>query len=61
MWNGRRLHLYRDRKKEWRWRVIGRTGRKLATSGEGYKRLGACTAMALSLFPSFRHPDSVKS
>lgn len=36
-----KLELYRDRKKEWRWRIAKR-GRIIAASSEGYKRrLGA--------------------
>jgi len=30
--------LYRDRNKEWRWRLLAANGRILANSGEGYKR-----------------------
>jgi uncharacterized protein len=33
-----KFHLYRDRKKEWRWRLTASNGRKIANSGEGYKR-----------------------
>jgi uncharacterized protein len=33
--------LYRDSKREWRWRLIARNGRNVASSGEGYKRRGA--------------------
>jgi uncharacterized protein YegP (UPF0339 family) len=29
---------YRDRNRQWRWRFVRRNGRKLANSGEGYKR-----------------------
>ena len=41
-----RLTYYRDKKKEWRWRLIARNGRKIATSGEGYKRLDHTQYMA---------------
>lgn len=30
--------LYRDRKREWRWRLKARNGRVIADSAEGYKR-----------------------
>jgi len=30
--------VYRDRKREWRWRLTAPNGRILADSGEGYKR-----------------------
>lgn len=36
--------LYKDRKKEWRWRLV-KNGRIVADSGEGYKRKGACKKM----------------
>lgn len=39
-----KFHLYRDRKKEWRWKLI-KNGRVIADSGEGYKRKGACKRM----------------
>lgn len=41
-WNPRsngKIELYKDSKKEWRWRVIANNGRTLAVSSEGYKRL----------------------
>ena len=34
--------IYRDKKKEWRWRLKAKNGRILADSGEGYKRKSAC-------------------
>ena len=34
-----KLFVYRDRKREWRWRMVGPNGRIVADSGEGYKRL----------------------
>lgn len=33
-----RFRVYRDRKGEWRWRLIARNGRIVADSGEGYDR-----------------------
>lgn len=32
-----RFELYRDRKREWRWRLRAVNGRVLADSGEGYR------------------------
>jgi uncharacterized protein YegP (UPF0339 family) len=32
------VEVYRDKKREWRWRVRAANGRVLADSGEGYKR-----------------------
>lgn len=36
------FRVYRDRKKEWRWALVARNGRKIANGGEGYQRRGAC-------------------
>lgn len=33
----RTVELFKDRKGEWRWRMVSK-GRIIATSGEGYKR-----------------------
>jgi uncharacterized protein YegP (UPF0339 family) len=49
----RRLHVYRDKKHEWRWTVFAANGKKLANSGEGYKRYAACARIARSLMPQF--------
>ncbi len=35
-----KLEYYKDKKKEWRWRVTARNGNIIADSGEGYKRKG---------------------
>ncbi len=37
-----RVQFYRDRTRQWRWRVFARNGRELANSGEGYRRLRDC-------------------
>jgi uncharacterized protein len=37
-----KFEIYKDKRKEWRWRLKARNGRKVANSGEGYKRPGAC-------------------
>jgi len=33
-----RFEIYRDRRKEWRWRLKAANGRIIADSGEGYSR-----------------------
>jgi len=48
----RRVHLYRDRKGEWRWTLFAANGRKLANAGEGYTKRQHCSRMARSLFPT---------
>ncbi len=40
--------VYRDKRKEWRWRLTASNGRILADSGEGYKRKRDCLAALLS-------------
>ena len=40
------VEVYRDRKKEWRWRRIAMNGRKVSNSGEGYQRPGYCMKRA---------------
>lgn len=32
------LEIYRDKKREWRWRIRARNGRILCDGGEGYQR-----------------------
>lgn len=33
-----KIQQYRDKNKEWRWRLLASNGRNIANSGEGYKR-----------------------
>lgn len=33
-----KFYIFQDRKGEWRWTLVARNGRKVADSGEGYKR-----------------------
>lgn len=37
------VELFKDTKKEWRWRAIASNGKIIATSGEGYKRIRGAT------------------
>jgi uncharacterized protein YegP (UPF0339 family) len=46
-----KLHIYKDRKGEWRWTLVARNGKKLANRGEGYRRLAYCRQIAKRLFP----------
>lgn len=43
------FELFRDKKKEWRWRLRARNGRIVATSGEGYKRKGRMISTLASI------------
>ena len=51
-----RLHCYEDRRGEHRWTLYASNGRKLACSGEGYRRLIDCRRMAIRLFPWAEFP-----
>ena len=33
-----RIEIFKDRKKEWRWRAVTRNNKVIGTGGEGYKR-----------------------
>ena len=48
-----KIQIFKDKKGEWRWTMTARNGRKLATSGEGYKNKSHCTRMAKKLFECF--------
>lgn len=41
--------LYRDAKKEYRWRLIATNGNFVANSGEGYKNKADCLATLASI------------
>lgn len=42
---GMKVHIYRDAKGEWRWRIKADNGDIVADSGEGYERRGDAVAM----------------
>lgn len=50
-----RFEIYRDRKGEWRWRLKAGNGRKIANSGEGYKRRSAAVLAAKRLIADAAH------
>lgn len=33
-----KFELYQDRKKEWRWKLTGKNGKRVCSSSEGFKR-----------------------
>ena len=39
------FEIYRDKKGEWRWRLVARNRRIVADSGESYKRKGKAVNM----------------
>ena len=50
------FEMYRDKAKEWRWRLKAANGRIVAESGEGYKRLGRCEAAIDRLYDLISAP-----
>lgn len=45
----RRVHLYRDKAGDWRWRLVAVNGKTVAESGEGYGQYLDCLGMAWAL------------
>ena len=41
-----KLEIYRDGRREWRWRLKASNGRIMADGGEGYRRLGSARRAA---------------
>lgn len=37
-----KFHIYRDKKSEWRWRLVSPNGRTIADAGEGYTHKADC-------------------
>ena len=33
-----KIVIFKDKKGEWRWKMVAKNGRTVATSGEGYKQ-----------------------
>lgn len=48
-----KLEMYKDSKSEWRWRLKASNGRIVATSGEGFKRRGACNTSWMAVWSTF--------
>lgn len=44
--------IYRDKKKEFRWRLLARNGKIIADSGEGYRTRTACKKSILRVCES---------
>ncbi len=49
-----KLEIYRDKQKQYRWRLRASNGRVLADCSEGYRRRIDCVSIALKLFPTAR-------
>jgi uncharacterized protein YegP (UPF0339 family) len=48
------LEMYRDRKRDFRWRLRARNGKIVAESGEGYKRIRSLLKSYYSIAKAFR-------
>lgn len=44
-----KFKVYKDKKNEYRWRLIASNGKIIADCAEGYKRLSACNSNILKL------------
>ena len=44
------LQVYKDKKNEFRWRIVHKNGRVLADSGEGYTRRRSCVTALRNLY-----------
>ena len=59
-----RFIIYKDRKKEYRWRLVARNGKIIADSGEGYSNKGnvnkAVERLQAMLVPRLRIVDDTR-
>lgn len=62
-----KVEFFKDRKKEWRWRLRASNGRIVATSGEGYRRPSGAAktlqrlATAVRLHSAIRYLDVLEA
>lgn len=54
-----KITVYRDGRKEWRWRARTRNGRIVAEGGEGYKRRAALLSSLRSFMKVIRAQETV--
>jgi len=45
----RKLIIYRDRKKQFRWKLVATNGKKIANGGEGYINHKDCVDIVLTI------------
>ena len=50
------FQIYKDRREEWRWRLVSGGGKIIATSGESYKSKKLCVA-AIEIVKSAAHAE----
>ena len=48
-----KLQLYRDKKKQWRWRLKASNGRIVATGGESFSSRSSCHHSVLNVWGTF--------
>lgn len=48
----RKLIIYKDRKKQFRWKLVATNGKKIANSGEGYINKKDCIDIAIDIVMS---------
>lgn len=50
-----RLEIYRDTRRQWRWRVIAANGKTVADSAEAYVNRSHALEMTRKLFPTLEY------
>lgn len=45
-----KIEVYKDKKKQWRWRMFASNGKNVANCGQGYTRRGYCLQAIENLF-----------
>ncbi len=50
-----RFVIYRDRKREYRWRLVAKNGKIIADSAEGYKTMRSIKATLMSIIVDMPH------
>ncbi len=52
-----KILYYKDKKKEWRWKMQAKNNKILADSAEGYKRRPACEKAAMKIIGDIQAGD----
>lgn len=48
--------IFKDKKKEWRWKLLAKNGKSIAVSGEGYKRRASAYVAIHKVFAASTSP-----
>lgn len=51
--------IYKDKAKEWRWRLVAANGKIIGDSGEGYKKITHCRNMVKEINPAIPFETAV--